>query len=61
MEEYTGEVVIEAHNFSDGVEYNFFVLEIEIITEEGTRLERYGFREEEGIWIFAQLSVADIA
>ena len=61
MEEYTGEVVTEAHNFSDGVEYNFFVLEIEIITEERTRLERYGFREEEGIWIFAKLSVADIA
>lgn len=45
----------------DGVEYRFFVLEVAIETEEGTRSERYGFREEEGAWIFVKLSVADIA
>ena len=31
----------------DGVEYRFFVLEVAIETEEGTRSERCGFREEE--------------
>ena len=45
----------------DGVEYRFFVLEVAIETEEGTRSERYGFREEEGAWIFVKLSVADTA
>ena len=45
----------------DGVEYRFFVLEVAIETEKGARSERYGFREEEGAWIFVKLSVADIA
>ena len=44
----------------DGVEYRFFVLEGTIETEGGARSERYGFREEEGAWIFGKLSVADI-
>ena len=43
----------------DGIEYRFFVLEIEIETETGLRRERYGFREEDGAWLFAKLSVAD--
>ncbi len=45
----------------DGVEYRFFVLEVSVETEEGTHSERYGFREEEGAWIFVKLSVADMA
>lgn len=45
----------------DGVEYRFFVFEVEIETEEGLRRERYGFREEAGAWIFVKLSVAETA
>ena len=45
----------------DGVEYRFFVFEVEIETEEGLRRERYGFREEDGAWIFVKLSVAETA
>ena len=45
----------------DGVEYRFFVFEVEIETEEGLRSERYGFREEDGAWIFVKLSVAETA
>ena len=44
----------------DGVEYRFFVLEVEIETEEGAQSERYGFREEDGAWIFVKLSVANM-
>ena len=45
----------------DGMEYRFFVFEVEIETEEGLRRERYGFREEAGAWIFVKLSVAETA
>ena len=43
----------------DGVEYTFFVLELEVRVGDAVRIERYGFRLEGGEWIFTRLEVAD--
>ena len=43
----------------DGVEYTFFVLELEVRVGDTVRIERYGFRLEGGEWIFTRLEVAD--
>ena len=41
----------------DGVEYSFFVLELEVRTGDEVRYERYGFRMEDGAWIFTRLEI----
>ena len=41
----------------DGVEYSFFVLELEVRTGDGVRYERYGFRREGEEWIFTRLEI----
>ena len=43
----------------DGVEYTFFVLELEVRVGDTVRIERYGFRLEGEEWIFTRLEVAD--
>lgn len=43
----------------DGVEYTFFVLELEVRTGDTVRYERYGFRREGADWIFTRLEVAE--
>ena len=43
----------------DGVEYTFFVLELEVRVGDSVRVERYGFRLEGDAWIFTRLEVAD--
>ena len=43
----------------DGVEYTFFVLELEVRVGDSVRVERYGFRLEGEDWIFTRLEVAD--
>ena len=42
----------------DGVEYSFFVLELEVRTGDSVRYERYGFRREGDDWIFTRLEIA---
>lgn len=39
----------------DGVEYNFFVLEVR--TGDEVRYKRYGFRREGDEWIFTRLEI----
>ena len=41
----------------DGVEYTFFVLDLEIITGDEIHYERYGFRFEDGEWLLTQLFI----
>ena len=41
----------------DGVEYSFFVLELEVRTGDEVRYERYGFRREGEEWIFTRLEI----
>ena len=41
----------------DDVEYSFFVLELEVRTGDEVRYERYGFRMEDGAWIFTRLEI----
>ncbi len=43
----------------DGVEYTFFVIELEVRVGDAVRIERYGFRQEDEAWIFTRLEVAD--
>ena len=43
----------------DGVEYTFFVFELEVRVGDTVRIERYGFRLEGEDWIFTRLEVAD--
>ncbi len=43
----------------DGVEYTFFVLELEVRIGDKIRYERYGFRREGDIWILTRLEIAD--
>ena len=43
----------------DGVEYNFFVLEIEVRVGDSIRYERYGFRREGDEWIFTRLEIGE--
>ena len=43
----------------DGVEYSFFVLELEVREGDVVRYERYGFRRENDAWIFTRLEVAE--
>lgn len=43
----------------DGVEYSFFVLEIEVSRGDELRIERYGFRREGEEWIFTRLEIAE--
>lgn len=42
----------------DCVEYNFFVIEMEVRAGGSVRYERYGFRREGDEWIFTRLEVA---
>ena len=42
----------------DGVEYTFFVLELEVRVGDTVRVERYGFRLEGDEWIFTRLEIA---
>ena len=41
----------------DGVEYTFFVLDLEIIDGDEIRYERYGFRFENGEWLLTRLFI----
>ena len=41
----------------DGVEYSFFVLELEVRMGDEVRYERYGFRREGEEWIFTRLEI----
>ena len=43
----------------DGVEYNFFIIEMVVRTGDEVRIERYGFRKEGEDWIFTQLEIAE--
>ena len=43
----------------DGVEYNFFVLEIEVRMGDSVRYERYSFRREGDEWIFTRLEIGE--
>ena len=43
----------------DGVEYNFFVLEIEVRVGDSVRYERYSFRREGDEWIFTRLEIGE--
>ena len=54
MESFPQEVVV-----IDGVEYNFFVLEIEVRVGDSVRYERYGFRREGDEWIFTRLEIGE--
>ena len=42
----------------DGVEYTFFVIELEVRVGDAVRIERYGFRLEGEAWIFTRLEIA---
>ena len=42
----------------DGVEYTFFVLELEVRVGDAVRIERYGFRLTDGVWTLASIAVA---
>ena len=54
LESFPQEVVV-----IDGVEYNFFVLEIEVRVGDSIRYERYGFRREGDEWIFTRLEIGE--
>ena len=43
----------------DGVEYTFFVIELEVRVGDTVRIERYGFRQEDEAWIFTRLEIAE--
>ena len=43
----------------DGVEYAFFVIELEVRVGDAVRIERYGFRQEDEAWIFTRLEIAE--
>ena len=43
----------------DGVEYSFFVLELEVRVGDEVRYERYGFRREGEEWIFTRLELGE--
>jgi len=43
----------------DGVEYTFFVIEIEVRRGDEVRIERYGFRHEGEEWIFTKLFIEE--
>ena len=42
----------------DGQEYTWFTIDLEIRDGDTIRIERYGFRLEDGEWIFAKLEIA---
>ena len=42
----------------DGVEYTFFIIELEVRVGSEVRIERYGFRQEGEDWIFTRLEIA---
>ena len=42
----------------DGQEYSWFTIDLEIRDGDTIRIERYGFRLEDGEWIFAKLEIA---
>ena len=44
----------------DGVEYTFFVIELEVRVGDTVRIERYGFRQEDEAWIFTRLEIGRI-
>ena len=43
----------------DGVEYTFFVIELEVRVGDTVRIERYGFRQEDEAWIFTRREIAE--
>ena len=43
----------------DGVEYTFFVIEIEVRRGDEDTVERYGFRSEGEEWIFTKLYIEE--
>ena len=44
----------------DGVEYEWFQFEIQVEDGDTVRIERYGFRLEDGEWILSRLETADV-
>ena len=46
----------------DGVAYDYFVIELQIVKDDQKYIERYGFRyNEDGEWIFTRLSIGSYA
>ena len=44
----------------DGVEYEWFQFEIQVEDGDTVRIERYGFRLEDGEWILSRLETAEV-
>ena len=45
---------------SQEYDYVEFTLEIRVRLEDGYRLERYGFRQSEGVWTLTSIAVAGL-
>ena len=43
----------------DGETYTWFTVDLEVRVGDTVRVERYGFRWDDGQWIFAKLEIAE--